>query len=83
VVMIWGSVWALTGRSRVMLIVGGSIAVFFTGLGFIGNVGSSTSTAGGVITSLLFFVAAIAIVVLLSLRKAGQYFAAARAAHGR
>ena len=32
VVMFWGSAWALSGRSRVLLIVGGSIAIAFTGL---------------------------------------------------
>ena len=42
VLMVWGSVWALTGRSRVMLLVGGSIALAFTLFGLIGN---STSGA--------------------------------------
>jgi hypothetical protein len=79
VVMIWGSAWALTGRSRVMLIVGGSIAVAFTLIGFLSSVGDSQSTAGGIIVSLLFLVAAVAIVVLLSLRPAADFFAAHRA----
>ena len=37
VVMIWGSVWALTGRSRVLLLVGGAIALGLTLLGFVAN----------------------------------------------
>jgi len=79
VLIIWGSIWALTGRSRVLLLVAGSIAVFFTGLSFFGSLGDSSSNAGGIILSLLFFLAALAIVVLLSLRPAGQFFAAPRA----
>src|SRR3954471_15000227 len=81
--MIWGSVWALTGRSRVMLLVAGSVAVFFTGLSFIGNLSGNSSSAGGIVLSLLFFLAAVAIVVLLSLRPAAQFFAAHRAQRGR
>src|SRR3954451_24956926 len=34
VVMIWGATWALTGRSRVLLIIGGSIAIASTGFSF-------------------------------------------------
>ena len=82
VVMIWGSAWALTGRSRVMLIVGGSIAVAFTLIGFLSSVGDSQSTAGGIVVSLLFLLAAVAIVVLLSLRPAADFFAAHRARRG-
>src|SRR3954471_24406373 len=81
--MIWGSVWALTGRSRVMLLVAGSVAVFFTGLSFIGSLSGNSSSAGGIVLSLLFFLAAVAIVVLLSLRPAAQFFAAHRAQRGR
>jgi hypothetical protein len=84
VVMIWGSVWALTGRSRVMLLVGGSIALAFTLFGLIGNLADAeTSGAGGIITSLLFVLAALAIVVLLAMRPAAAYFAAHRARRGR
>ncbi|MGX5653148.1 hypothetical protein ACWKWC_00035 [Geodermatophilus nigrescens] len=84
VVMIWGSVWALSGRSRVMLLVGGSIALAFTLLGLIGNLSDAdTAGAGGIITSLLFFLAALAIVVLLSLKPAAAFFAAHRARRGR
>jgi hypothetical protein len=79
VVMIWGSVWALKGRSRVMLLVGGSIALAFTLIGFFGSIGDNNSSGGGIFFSLLLLLAALAIVVLLSLRPAAQFFAAHRA----
>ena len=47
IVMIWGSVRALSGRSRVLLIVGGSIAIFTTGISFFGSLGNDSTTAGG------------------------------------
>jgi hypothetical protein len=78
VVMIWGSVRALTGRSRVMLIVGGSISIATTGIGFLGGLGDENTTAGGAFVSFLFFVAAIAIVVLLCLRSSAGFFEARR-----
>jgi hypothetical protein len=88
VLMIWGSVWALRGRSRVLLIVGGSISIATTGIGLLGSLGSmndasSNNGPGGVLLSLLFFVVALAIVILLSMRSAGQFFAAHRARRGR
>ncbi len=84
VVMIWGSVWALTGRSRVMLLVGGSIALAFTLLSaLVSPTDPETSGAGAIITSFLFVLAALAIVVLLSLKPAAQFFAAHRARRGR
>jgi|tagenome__1003787_1003787.scaffolds.fasta_scaffold20894608_3 hypothetical protein len=79
VLMIWGSVWALTGRSRVMLLVGGSIALAFTVFGFLSSAGNSGSNGGGIVVSLLFVLAALAIVVLLSMRPAANFFAAHRA----
>jgi hypothetical protein len=80
VLMIWGSVWALTGRSRVLLLVGGSIALAFLLFGLLGNLAdSSTAGAGGVFWSLLFVLGALAIVVLLSVRSAAGFFAAHRA----
>jgi hypothetical protein len=82
IVMIMGSVKALSGRSRVLLIVGGSIAIFTTGLSFFGGLGDENSTAGGVILSLIFFLMAIAIVVLLSMKPAADFFAAHRARRG-
>src|SRR3954451_8057849 len=84
VVMIWGSVWALTGRSRVMLLVGGAIALAFTLLTFFSNLSDSTNrSAGSVFFSLLFLAAALAIVVLLSMKPAASFFAAHRARRGR
>jgi hypothetical protein len=79
VVTIWGSVWALKGRSRVMLLVGGSIALAFTLIGFFGSIGDNNSTGGGIFFSLLLVLASLAIVVLLCLRPAAQFFAAHRA----
>jgi hypothetical protein len=76
VVMVWGSIWALTGRSRVLLLVGGSIALTFTTIGLLGSL--VDGTAGDVVVNLLFFGAALGIVVLLSLKPAAQFFAAHR-----
>jgi hypothetical protein len=84
VVTIWGAVWALNGRSRVMLIVAGSIAIAFTLLGVLGAIAdASNSGAGGIVWSLLLFVAAVAMVVLLSLKPSADFFAAHRARRGR
>jgi hypothetical protein len=84
VVMIWGSVWALTGRSRVMLLVGGSIALAFTLIGLLTSFADTQNQgAGGIIFSLLFFLAALAIVVLLSLKPAAAFYAAHRVRRGR
>jgi hypothetical protein len=79
VVIIWGSVWALSGRSRVMLLVAGSIALAFTLIGFFSSVGDSNTTGGGIFFNLLFLVASAAIVVLLCLKPAADFFAANRA----
>ena len=84
IIMIWGSVQALSGRSRVLLIVGGSIAIFTTGISFFGSFSdSSTSNAGGIILSLVFFIMSIAIVVLLATKQSAAFFAAKRATRGR
>jgi hypothetical protein len=86
VLVIWGAVRALTGRSRVLLLVGGAIAVAVTALFLVGVLsGVSAGGAGGgeVVFSLLLFLAALAIVVLLCLRPAALYFAAHRARRGR
>jgi hypothetical protein len=83
VVMIWGSVWALTGRSRVMLLVGGSIALASTLIGFVGSLFDDASTGGGIVFSLVMVLASLAIVVLLCTRPAAQFFAAHRARRGR
>jgi hypothetical protein len=82
VVMIWGSVWALSGRSRVLLLVGGSIAVAVTLFGFLASLSDDATTGGGVVLQLVFLLAAIAIVVLLSMRPAAQFYAAHRARRG-
>jgi len=79
VAMIWGSVWALSGRSRVMLLVAGSIALAATLLSFLGSLGNSGSNGGGIFFGLLFVVASAAIVVLLCLKPAADFFAAHRA----
>ena len=84
VVTIWGSVWALTGRSRVMLIVAGSIALAFTLLTFVVNLTDpATAGPGSIFWTLLFVLASLAIVVLLSLRPAADFFAAHRARRAR
>jgi hypothetical protein len=88
VLMIWGSVSALRGRSRVLLIVGGSISIATTGIGLLGSLGSMNdpTTNNGplaVLLSLAFFLGALAIVILLSMRPAGQFYAAHRARRGR
>ncbi|SDX67057.1 hypothetical protein SAMN05661080_00770 [Modestobacter sp. DSM 44400] len=81
VLMIWGSAWALTGRTRVMLIVGGSIAILATGVTLIGSL--SDGDRGGIVFALLLFAAAVATVVLLCLPPAIEFFAASRARRGR
>jgi hypothetical protein len=81
---IWGSVWALTGRSRVLLIVAGSIALAFALLGFVGSLADAgNSGAGGIVWSLLLLLGSLAIVVLLSMKPAADFFAAHRARRGR
>ena len=76
VVMIWGSVWALTGRSRVLLLVGGSVALAIAVLGMLGSLASSG--AADLVGNLLFLAAAAAIVVLLCTQSAAHYFATHR-----
>ncbi len=87
VITIWGSVRALTGRSRVMLIVSGSISILVTGIGLVGNLanlgGPGGSGGGDVVVSLVFFAIAVATVVLLCLRPSARFFAAHRARRGR
>jgi hypothetical protein len=91
VLMIWGSVWALTGRSRVLLLVGGSIAVLVMLIAVLGSILDSASADSvgaseymvGIVLTLAFFLAALAIVVPLCLRPATQFFAEHRARRGR
>jgi hypothetical protein len=84
VLMIWGSVWALTGRSRVLLLVGGAIALVLTGLGFLSSLGNNTTNnSGSTLSTLVFAVAALLIVVLLSLGSSSRFYRAHRARRGR
>jgi hypothetical protein len=84
VVMVWGSVLALRGRSRVLLIVGASIAVAATGLvllvGFIGVVSEpgQDGATQGILVLLALFLVPLATLVLVCLRSTGQFFAAHR-----
>ena len=89
VVMVCGAVLAVRGRSRVLLLVGGSIAVAGTGsLLVLAGVGvadaaaqdtAAQDAAAAVVLSLLLFLGALAIVVLLCLRSTAQFFATHRA----
>ncbi|HZH21314.1 MAG TPA: hypothetical protein VEZ18_14075 [Geodermatophilus sp.] len=84
--MVWGSVRALTGRSRVPLLVGGAISVAVTAffvLSALLGVSSGEFGGGEVVFFLVFFLAALAIVVLLCLRPAAQFYAAHRARRAR
>ncbi|UOY01467.1 hypothetical protein [Blastococcus sp. PRF04-17] len=83
VVMIWGSIWALSGRSRVLLLVGGSVGLALTLIGFLGSLGDDATGGGSIVVNLLFLLAALAIVVLLSLKPSADFFAAHRARRGR
>jgi hypothetical protein len=82
--MVWGSVLALRGRSRVLLIVGAAISVAATGLFFLGSLVSAArppsedGEAGGVLLTLVLFLIALATLVLPCLRSAAQFFAAHR-----
>ncbi len=83
VLMIWGSVLAISGRSRVLLIVGASLLAALGLISFLGSLGNPGTDAGGIISQLIGLVMSIAIIVLLSLAPAAQYFAAQRARRGR
>lgn len=83
VIMIWGSVLAVTGRSRVLLIVGASILTAFGLFGFLGSLDNAGTDTGGVIFQLVGLVMSILIIVLLSIGSASQYFASKRALGGR
>jgi len=84
VVMVWGSVLAIRGRSRVLLIVGASISVAFTGLVFLGALVAATQPPSeegetqGVLFLLVLFLAALATLVLPCLRPSARFFAAHR-----
>jgi hypothetical protein len=84
VVMVWGSILVLRGRSRVLLLVGASIAVATSGLSFLAGLAGAASgpdqpgETGLVLLLLALFLAALAMLVLLCLRSAGQFFTAHR-----
>ena len=77
VLMVLGSILALTGRSRVPLIVGGSLSIAFTALSFLGSLAGGD--AAGVLGLLAALAASIAIVFLLCLRPSTDFYAAHRA----
>ena len=84
VLMIWGGILALTGRSRVLLIVGGSLAIAATGLYFLVVLANASQIgAGGITVTFLLVAVSVLIVVLLCLRAAGRFFAAHRALRAR
>ena len=66
-----------------MLLVGASISIVHHGPVVLRQPGSDRPTAGGVILSLVFLLMALAIVVLLSMKPAADYFAGHRARRGR
>jgi hypothetical protein len=66
-----------------MLLVGGSIALALTVIGFLGSLGDDTTGGGGIVFNLLLLLAAVAIVVLLCLKPSADFFAAHRARRGR
>ena len=83
VVMVWGSFLALRGRSRVLLLVGASIAIAATGLLLlIGGLGAATQPdsggAGAIVLFLLLFLGTVGTLVLLVVRPSSAYFAAHR-----
>ena len=57
VTMVWGAVLAISGRSRVMLLVGGSIAVASPCSGSWAAWAPHTSGGGGVVFNVLVFLA--------------------------
>jgi hypothetical protein len=87
VVMAWGGALALRGRSRVLLLVGASVAVPVTGFvalfGVLGvAAGPEEGQVGAVVFFLLVFLGTVAMLVLLCLRSAARFFAAHRALRG-
>ncbi len=82
VMLIWGAVLALSGRSRVLLIVAASLVAGLGLIGFFGSLGDPGTDTGGIVSQLIGLVIAGLIIVLLSLDPATQYFAAHRARRG-
>ena len=80
VAMVWGSFLALRGRSRVLLLVGTSIAIAATGaLALFGGIAAATEPdsggAAGIVLFLLLFLGTVGTLVLLVVRPSGTYFA--------
>jgi hypothetical protein len=76
VLMIGGAVLALTGRTRVLLLVGGALSIAFTALLFLGSL--IEGDAVGILLALALLAATIAVVVLLSVRRSADFYAAHR-----
>jgi hypothetical protein len=74
--MVWGAVWALTGRNRVLLIVGSAVSVLLTGLLVTANLAAGATD--GIVFALLLFAASVATVVLVCVPPASRFFAACR-----
>ncbi len=83
VLLIWGSVLAITGRSRVLLIVGAALLAALGLISFFGSIGNDATDTGGIIGLLVGLAAALLILVFLSLAPAARYFAAHRDRRGR
>lgn len=84
ILMIWGSVWSLTGRSRVLLLVGGSISIAAMSMATVGALTEPSEGQAVVLAGcLLLLVGAVATVVLLSRQPAATFYAAHRARRGR
>ena len=83
VLLIWGSVLAITGRSRVLLIVGAALLAALGLISFFGSIGNDATDTGGIIGQLVGLAAALLILVFLSLAPAARYFAAHRDRRGR
>jgi hypothetical protein len=79
VVMVWGGVLAVSGRSRVLLLVGGSVSIAVTGLYFVVVVANAADAGAGPVTvTFLLLAVSVLIVVLLCTRSASRFFAACR-----
>lgn len=80
VLMIWGGIWAIGGRSRVGLMVGGSVAIGDTGfLCFLVLANPSVTPSGYLLVVIAAFAISIFIVAALCTRSAAEFFAAQRA----
>ena len=84
VVMVWGAALALKGRSRVPLIVGGSVSIAVTGLYAVAALADAAEAGAGVVlVPVLLLVVSLLVVVLPCTRSATRFFAIHRALRGR